>query len=265
MNLNSMKKTSLIFCASFIFFVGFAQENRYLGKVQYVKETKLSSGNYSPRINGETDTYFNNDSYVFITGTGLDIGKLTDKVLKSMPSQFRSDSFEVARQREKITAQLEKDLADKAVTKTFINYSTNISVKPKQEDGQKFCVVDTLGRFNWELKEDTMRLDDLLCQNARVFFVDKYYSVWFAPSIPFAVGPFNLHGLPGIIVLATSEDEKTRYRMTSLTYPLETPYLLNSCTGEKQISGNEFRILEAKRRETAKQRAEEFKQKNDKQ
>jgi GLPGLI family protein len=242
-----------------------AQENIFIGKIEYIKETKLLSGEFVPKGNAESVTFFNTTSYAFVLNMKIDIDGAADRLMKkSMPNEIAGDSFEIARQTESIKKQLEAQLIRTATAKTFINFTNNVAQKPKTIDNESYCVIDTLPKINWQLKEDTITIEGLLCQKARGFFIDKYYSVWFAPSIPFAAGPLNMHGLPGIIVLATSEDEKTRYRMKSLTYPLLSTVKMISCNGEKQISPTQFMLLQSKKREAFLQNMEDIKNKNDK-
>jgi GLPGLI family protein len=242
----------------------FAQEVVFTGKIEYIKETKLLSGEFTEKKNGASETFFNTTSYAFVQITKIDMNEPVEMLLKSMPKEFTNDSFEVARQRVKIRKQVELDIKTKTEAKTFISYNSLVKQSPKIIGDNRYCLVDTMIKINWELKEDTMTLEGLLCQKARGWFIDKYYTVWFAPSVPFAAGPLIMHGLPGIIVLATSEDGKTRYKMKSLTYPLPSPVKISGCKGEKQISNTEFMILQAKNREDMKQNMEDFKNKNDK-
>ena len=241
-----------------------AQENVFIGKINYVKETKLLSGEYVTKNNAESETYFNSTSYAFVQNMKIDIDGLTDRGMKSMPNQMAGDSFEVARLREKIKKQIESQISTTSASKTFIDFKHNVAHKPKIIANNNYCVIDTLPTIIWQLKEDTMTIEGLLCQKARGFFIEKYYTVWFAASVPYAAGPLNMHGLPGVIVLATSEDDKTRYKMKSLNYPLQTPVKITGCNGAKQISTTEFLQLQSKRREAMKQSMEDFKNKNDK-
>ncbi len=240
-----------------------AQENTFIGKIEYVKERKLLSGEYMPRDNAESETFFNNTSYAFVQKSIVDIDAMVDKHMKLMQKEVTVDSFEIARQRAKIKNQLESQI-NSSMSKTIINFSTNVSQKVKKNDDASYCVTDSLVKIAWQLKEDTMTIEGLLCQKARGFFIDKYYDVWFAPSVPFAAGPLKMYGLPGVIVLATSEDDKTRYRMKTLTYPLTTPVIVSGCNGEKQISGYNYTLAEAKRMQEAQQYMKEMKKSNEK-
>jgi GLPGLI family protein len=241
-----------------------AQENTFIGKIDYVKERKLLSGEFVPRDNAESETFFNSTAYAFVQKSTVDIDAMVDKHMKAMQKEATVDSFEIARQRQSIKRQLESQIASSSTSKTVINFSTNVAQKIRKADTESYCVIDSLAKIVWQLREDTMTIEGLLCQKARGFFIDKYYDVWFAPSVPFAAGPLYMHGLPGVIVLATSEDEKTRYRMKSLAYPLASPVKMSSCNGEKQISKTQFMMLQSKKREAFLQDMEEMKKNNEK-
>lgn len=261
-----MKKKLLIllFILNLFTSIVLAQETKYLGKIEYVKETKLQSGEYNSNQNGESYSIFNSDSYSFSNNQGsLDYDKIAEKTVRNMPKEYGIDSFEIA----KLKKQLKERMKQETKTinsQTCIYYSNHVASKSRSVGDDKFCVVDSLPKINWELKEDTMTIDGLVCQKARGYFVNKFYTVWFAPSIPFSAGPLNMHGLPGLIILATSEDEKIRYRMKSINYPLQNPIIQKNCQGEKQVTNTEFIKIQGERRNLNKEKFEEMKNKNGK-
>ncbi len=261
-----MKKKLLIllFILNLFTSVVFAQESTYLGKIEYIKEAKLQSGEYSSNKNGESFSIFNSDSYSFSSIQGEpDYDKMAEKIVKSIPKEYAMDSFEFAKLKKQQIQKLKQQMKP-TNSPTSIYYSNHVALKSRSVGDDKFCVVDSLPKINWELKGDTMTIDGLVCQKARGFFVNKYYSVWFAPSIPFSAGPLNMHGLPGLIILATSEDEKIRYRMKSITYPLQNAIIQKSCQGEIQITNTEFIRIQGERRNLNKENFEELKNKNGK-
>ena len=261
-----MKKKPLIllFILNLFTSLAFAQEHTYLGKIEYIKEVKLQSGEYSSNQNGESYSIFNSESYSFSSIQGEpDYDKMAEKTVKNLPKEYGIDSFEIARLKKQLIQRI-KQVTKPKNSPTSIFYSNHVALKSKSVGDDKFCVVDSLPKINWELKEDTMTIDGLVCQKARGFFVNKFYTVWFAPSIPFSAGPLNMHGLPGLIILATSEDEKIRYRMKSISYPLQNSIIQKSCQGEKQITNTEFNRIQGERRNNIKLEIEESKNKNGK-
>jgi GLPGLI family protein len=250
---------TLIYCN-----IGFAQESKFIGKIEYIQETKLQSGEYNSKVNGESYSIFNSDSYSFSNKQGsLDYDKIAEKTVKNIPKEYANDSFEIARLKNQIVQKL-KQQTNTNNRETNIYYSNHVAFKSRSIGDDKFCVVDTIPKINWELKEDTLTIDGLVCQKARGYFISKFFTVWFAPSIPFSAGPLNMHGLPGLIILAISEDEKIRYRMKSINYPLQNPIIQKNCKGEKQVTNTEFMSIQGERRKENKEKFEELKNKNGK-
>ncbi len=237
-----------------------SQESTYIGQIQYTQDILLTSGNYQEK--NTIIVHFNKNGYIFSNfNKGIDTNQIVENTLSMIKPKFENDSFGLDRVRKQTLKQIREQLQSKGQsTSTLIDYSNSIAQKKGVVNNVNYCVIDTVGKIDWQLKEDTMTIDGLLCQKARGWFVGKHYNVWFAPSIPFTAGPLNMHGLPGIIVLAISEDNKNRYTMKSVAYPLEKSVeILNCSVGAKQISNFEFMQLQGKKIEAVKQRAEELK------
>ena len=54
----------------------------------------------------------------------------------------------------------------------------------------------------WTTSYETKTILGLVCQKASTTFGGREWTVWFAPEIPTQSGPWQLHGLPGLIVEA---------------------------------------------------------------
>ena len=52
----------------------------------------------------------------------------------------------------------------------------------------------------WNLTGNTKVIKKFNCQEATLNFHGRNYRVWFSSEIPISKGPFNLNGLPGVIV-----------------------------------------------------------------
>ncbi len=265
--MNEFKKT--ITAGIFIFFYTLcvAQNSTFKGKIEYSFETLLSSGTYKefPGV----IIYFNETVYCFQQVQKLpDIDTRVAAGIKMLMDKNKNynivlDSFEIERQRRKLKAQMtdsQNVLPPPPIN--FISYNTNISTMPRNIGDSSYCVTDTISRINWVLLDDTMTIQGLLCQKARGVISDKFYQVWFTSSIPFSAGPPLMYGLPGIIVLAISEDKKRRYKMIKLEYPLSSAVEFTGCTNEKKISKSDFFQLQEKYRKERQQKREELKKTN---
>ncbi len=230
----------------FVFNKGFSQSFSFKGNASYVKEGLLLSGNYKEKT--KVTVYYNEKGYVYLNDLNIDTNKIVNNNMAFIKKQFENDSFELEKFRKKTLEKIKLQIAEKLNNNnntTFINFDSRSSVKNRQVSKKDYCVTDSVARVMWTLNSDTMTIENLLCQKATGLFNGKLFTVWFAPSIPFAAGPLNMHGLPGIIVLATSEDKQVRYRLTNLNYPLLKPVEFYICNSKNKISGMEFAKIQA--------------------
>jgi GLPGLI family protein len=244
-----------------------AQSVEFTGKIEYTFETLLTSGSYKENLQ-TYNTYFNQTyqcAQQIIKSPNFDsLNKArVDNIAKAYKKYgIEKDSFELAKEKTKLKMQLEETYkkisqVDQTINK-FISYNNIISSMPLKVGEDIYCVVDTLVKINWVLLEDTMTIAGLSCQKAKGFFYNQFYEVWFAPSIPFAAGPQLMYGLPGIIVMATSEDKKRRYKMIKIEYPLSKNIQLANCENEKKILWKEYTVLQAKHKIENQKRREEL-------
>jgi GLPGLI family protein len=244
-----------------------AQPVEFNGKIDYTLETLLASGGY--KESSQTYTTYFNQTYQCAQQIlkspnfdSLNNARLDNLVKAYNKYGIEKDSFELAKEKNKLKKQLEEsykknDRVDQTINK-FISYNSTISLMPIKVGEDAYCVVDSLVKINWILLEDTMTIEGLFCQKARGLYNNLFYEVWFAPSIPFAAGPVLMYGLPGIIVMATSEDKKRRYRMTKIEYPLSKNIQLANCENDKKISWKDYKELMAKHKIERKKKLDEL-------
>lgn len=83
-------------------------------------------------------------------------------------------------------------------------------------------IVDTLPEIEWQLIDETKKIDSLSCQKAIGKFRGRTYTAWYAKEIPVAAGPWKLHGLPGLIVEAEDSLGEVKFIFESLQIPANT-------------------------------------------
>lgn len=83
-------------------------------------------------------------------------------------------------------------------------------------------IVDTLPEIEWQLIDETKKIDSLSCQKAIGKFRGRTYTAWYAKEIPVAAGPWKLHGLPGLIVQAEDSLGEVKFIFESLHIPVDT-------------------------------------------
>lgn len=63
-------------------------------------------------------------------------------------------------------------------------------------------VKEKTRHIEWELFDETKKINNFLCQKAICNFRGRTYIAWFTNDIPVSLGPWKLNGLPGLILEA---------------------------------------------------------------
>lgn len=98
-----------------------------------------------------------------------------------------------------------------------------------------FSVSDNL-TIDWRvLSNQTKKIGTYTCQKALAQVRGREYEVWFTSEVAVSGGPWKLHNLPGLILEATSTDQKYRFlfdrietvepSMANLNYVFREPVL----------------------------------------
>lgn len=93
--------------------------------------------------------------------------------------------------------------------------------------GEAPCLVAMLGRLykvqpnkgykiDWTITDEKKDIGGYTCYKATGQFGGRNYVAWFTEEIPFPVGPWKLHGLPGAILEAADSTNEVRFRYAGL-------------------------------------------------
>ncbi|MDM1295831.1 GLPGLI family protein [Sphingobacterium sp. N143] len=93
--------------------------------------------------------------------------------------------------------------------------------------GEAPCLVAMLGRLykvqpnkvykiDWAITDEKKDIGGYTCYKATGQFGGRNYVAWFTEEIPFPVGPWKLHGLPGAILEAADSTNEVRFRYAGL-------------------------------------------------
>ena len=74
-----------------------------------------------------------------------------------------------------------------------------------------FLITGSLPVINWQISGDTATFGGLHCQKATAHFKGRDYTAWFCPDLPLHIGPWELNGLPGVIVEAYDATKDVRF------------------------------------------------------
>jgi GLPGLI family protein len=75
-----------------------------------------------------------------------------------------------------------------------------------------YIITQALPAINWHITGDTASFGELHCQKAICHFKGRDYTAWFCPNIPVHVGPWELNGLPGVIVEAYDSKKEVVFK-----------------------------------------------------
>lgn len=111
-----------------------------------------------------------------------------------------------------------------------------------QED---FTYTVPMSELQWEIGDSTKNILDYECQFASADYHGRKWTVWFAPEIPIQSGPWQLMGLPGLIMEAETDGGEYKFSITGLE---RCNIPINSRPGNRvysKISRKEFRKLQS--------------------
>jgi len=83
-------------------------------------------------------------------------------------------------------------------------------------DDQSYQVEENIFPIKWKILKDTTTFSGIHCQKAIGTLEGKNWVSWFAPSIPFQSGPWQLNGLPGLIIEAYDEQKDVQFQFSGL-------------------------------------------------
>jgi GLPGLI family protein len=136
----------------------------------------------------------------------------------------------------------------------YNDLTTNYSLESKDLMGRRFLIEHHQKRV-WKIHRQSKELLGYDCQKASSTNKDgTVTTAWFAKAIPVAVGPENIHGLPGVILAASSDDGRIQWTATAIElHPVASQQLAVPKKG-KRVSAQEFKaIAEAKQQELKEQ------------
>jgi GLPGLI family protein len=74
-----------------------------------------------------------------------------------------------------------------------------------------YLYEDSLERINWSLSPEVKSFGQINCQKANAVFKGRKWEAWFAPNLPFETGPWELQGLPGLIIEAYDSKREVQF------------------------------------------------------
>lgn len=100
-----------------------------------------------------------------------------------------------------------------------INYRKENRLVSNARFKSNFTHREKLPEINWKITNETKKIEDVEVTKATAHFRGRNYTAWFASGIPVPLGPWKLHGLPGLILEAYDDDKEILFVFKKLEYP----------------------------------------------
>lgn len=125
-------------------------------------------------------------------------------------------------------------------SKNLITYNDFISY------GEDLVVEDTI-KWSWTITENKKEILGYICQEATSTFRGRDYIAYFTAGLPFEIGPWKFHGLPGTILSVNSTDNALQIYARTIELKKENIEIKTPFELQKTISFQEFKMLYEKR------------------
>lgn len=79
-----------------------------------------------------------------------------------------------------------------------------------------YHVCEAVPEIPWTFEPIQKQIGPYTCERATGSFRGRRYEVWYTPEVPVSAGPWKLHGLPGLVVLAKDESGEVVFRLNTL-------------------------------------------------
>ncbi|WP_290159719.1 GLPGLI family protein [uncultured Duncaniella sp.] len=216
-------KFILLICAALVAVSALKSEtkpNVYL-KVQYQTsslstnradgEMISNSGNYILQVAGKLSYYYDPQTYYI---DSLE----NDPVGSQICRQAWTDAFEeFSRTGAKPFEILgEKGFLRKGAYKALKDFNFGKITVWDTAGGDKFRYDVDMEELSWEIGDSIKNVLGYECQSATADYHGRKWTAWFAPDVAVQDGPWQLCGLPGLIMEATTSDGEYGFIVTGL-------------------------------------------------
>jgi len=77
-----------------------------------------------------------------------------------------------------------------------------VELKKGMKKGKFYIIKESFPKIDWKITSDTTKVNNYICYKAKAKFRGREYTAWFTPDIVSNFGPWKLHGLPGVVLMA---------------------------------------------------------------
>ena len=92
------------------------------------------------------------------------------------------------------------------------------NIKLRRKGKIYFIREKLLQTKDWQLHDATKEISSFVCNRATTDFGGRSYEAWYTLDIPTNIGPWKLHGLPGVIVSVEDTNKEVSFRLVKVEY-----------------------------------------------
>src|SRR5690606_11747959 len=83
--------------------------------------------------------------------------------------------------------------------------------------GNIYLCEEEFPSISWKFVNQSKQILGISCKLARGYYKGRKWEVWYAEEIPISAGPWELNGLPGLILDAKDETGEIRFSVRSIS------------------------------------------------
>ncbi len=144
---------------------------------------------------------------------------------------------------------------DRENNATFIDFDNDLAIQ-RREFLDRVFLVEGAERPVWKLTADVSEFLGYQAHRATAMVNDTtLVEAWFTPEIPVPAGPEDYYGLPGLILVLTTDNGNRSYVATDVSLRPVDPEIIAAPTEGRKVSREEFdEIVAEKRKEMQEMR-----------
>ena len=122
---------------------------------------------------------------------------------------------------------------------TFVDLNTEETTLQREFFDRTF-LVEGGEKLKWKLKDEMSEFLGYTCMRAEAMIDSSLVEAWFTPEIPIPAGPDNFYGLPGLILVLTTDNGNHSYVATDVSLRTIDSELMVAPTEGKKMKQKDF-------------------------
>ncbi len=119
------------------------------------------------------------------------------------------------------------DISDGKKVQIFTDLKSGSLIHNSNIGSTSYVIQEKINDFNWELINETKKINNLPCYKAVSSFRGRNYIAWYCPEIPVNLGPWKFSGLPGIILDIYDDTNTFRWTAKTVEFPVKDKSIIN--------------------------------------